>query len=247
MIALKSNPKYLAARRMMIEDGFPKALILTEEERKASRDSRVAVAATQVDPRVEAERLAREQRKKEATQKRVAKMLAKKSDPHATPVNTHGMRWDTTYCKWVPVRIILEDKMDFSQMNGPQLVAVWNEMVLTAIDFGIKVDVVRKFADAATGRKRCAALHAEIQQKKPVEEITMSKKAPAGGKRSRFADDAKITKLVAGNPKREGTLAFKLWEKYKSGVTVAAYKTAGGPQAMAYLRWDIAHKLVKVG
>jgi hypothetical protein len=60
--------------------------------------------------------------------------------------------------------------MDFSKMNGPQLVAAWNEMVLTAVDLGIKVTPVKKFADPATGRKRCEQLHASIQSRKAFDQ-----------------------------------------------------------------------------
>jgi hypothetical protein len=56
--------------------------------------------------------------------------------------------------------------MDFSKMTGPQLAAAWNEMVLTAVDLGIPVDSVKKFADQKSGRARCEKLHAQIQEKK---------------------------------------------------------------------------------
>ena len=59
--------------------------------------------------------------------------------------------------------------MDFTTMTGPQLVAVWNEMVLTAADFGLDVKPVKKFKDQKSGVARCEKLHAQLQAKKSPE------------------------------------------------------------------------------
>jgi hypothetical protein len=56
--------------------------------------------------------------------------------------------------------------MDFSKMSGPELVKIWNEMVLTAVDVGIPVNSVKKFADQKSGIARCTKLHAQIQATK---------------------------------------------------------------------------------
>ena len=54
-------------------------------------------------------------------------------------------------------------KPDFATMTGPQLVTIWNEMVLTAIDLGSdKYKTVQRFATAEAGVKRCEALHSSI-------------------------------------------------------------------------------------
>jgi hypothetical protein len=56
---------------------------------------------------------------------------------------------------------------DFASMTGPQLVAAWNEMALTAVDFGLPgILTVKKFADHKTGIARCQKLHAQLQSKK---------------------------------------------------------------------------------
>ncbi len=246
--------------------------------------------------------------------------------------------------------------MDFSQMNGPQLVAVWNEMVITATDLGLNdIRPVKKFSDAETGRIRCEKLHTEIQKyvgaegipdflrrahvsaipqvapvarmsfvedpprrdfripkgmtdeegqamlarqaqakkdkavarvelmkqklaeknalklrdvnakreekglatlaslndKGPIvkqEKVMATKKSKSNGaaKGKWMANDATITKLAKENPKRKGTRGYQLWEKYKNGMTVGAWKEAGKQYAMPYLRWDIAHGLIKV-
>jgi hypothetical protein len=51
-------------------------------------------------------------------------------------------------------------------MSGPELVKIWNEMVLTAVDVGIPVNSVKKFADQKSGIARCTKLHAQIQATK---------------------------------------------------------------------------------
>jgi hypothetical protein len=56
--------------------------------------------------------------------------------------------------------------MDFTKMSGPELVKIWNEMVLTAVDVGIPVNSVKKFADQKSGIARCTKLHAQIQATK---------------------------------------------------------------------------------
>jgi len=56
--------------------------------------------------------------------------------------------------------------MDFKTMTGPQLVATWNEMVLTGADFGLDLQPVKKFKDQKSGVARCEKLHALLQNKK---------------------------------------------------------------------------------
>ncbi len=271
--------------------------------------------------------------------------------------------------------------MDFSSMNGPQLVAAWNEMVLTAIDLGLKAQQpVKKFTDVKTGRERCETLHglismfrnqsgpksdqpvassegipdflkrtkppqetllsaamkgkistaealsrippmppsvhrdfripkgmsdeegqamlarqaqekkdktvarvelmksklaeknnlklkeintkreekglaplASLEDKSPIvkqEKVMAAKKVKSksnGASKGKWmSNDATITKLAKDNPKRKGTRGYQLWEKYKNGMTIGAWKEAGKQYAMPYLRWDIAHGLIKV-
>lgn len=258
--------------------------------------------------------------------------------------------------------------MNFENMNGPQLVAAWNEMVLTASDLGIEVQAVKKFSDQATGRKRCEMLDKQIQEKwqqpksgckidhsaeggipkelcracnpvkpsspekllevvvtsddlkvwrsglpaslsdeeareilagreaqkkaKQAERIAKLKEAQAAkeaklleqantkraeqglellttlkpiktkkekdmatksktksnGAGKWMPNDWKITKLVDDPEKRKGTRSYRVWEKYRNGMTVAAFKEATQREQnpMAYLRWDIEHGFVKV-
>jgi hypothetical protein len=57
---------------------------------------------------------------------------------------------------------------DFATMTGPQLVAIWNEMALTATDLGLpEVKSVKKFKDHKAGVARCTKLHAQIQAARP--------------------------------------------------------------------------------
>ena len=46
--------------------------------------------------------------------------------------------------------------------------------------------------------------------------------------RVRYDQNSTITVKVSANPKRKNTLAFKRFELYKSGMTIADYIKAGG-------------------
>ena len=46
--------------------------------------------------------------------------------------------------------------------------------------------------------------------------------------RVRYTQSSIITVKVSANPKRKNTLAFKRFELYKSGMTIADYVKAGG-------------------
>lgn len=230
--------------------------------------------------------------------------------------------------------------MDFSNMTGPQLVAAYNEMVLTATDLKLDAKTVKRFPDATTGRRRCAQLHNLVQHhsglaalekptaapekkedegipdflkrppqsdeevaallvkqaqrgKKPKKELkviepftpvpekirkaikrdlskddeplledrggqmvpsfskqelkTMSKAKKKASGNGRFADEDKITKLSKENNARKGTHSYNLFEKIKTGMTIADWKKLAKERAGNYLRWYISHGLVKVG
>jgi hypothetical protein len=72
-------------------------------------------------------------------------------------------------------------------------------------------------------------------------------KAKANGERKprgAFDPEAKISLLVAENPKRKGSAAHTVYALYKDGMSVADFISAGGNYAD--LRWDVKHKFVKV-
>jgi hypothetical protein len=61
-----------------------------------------------------------------------------------------------------------------------------------------------------------------------------AKKAQANG--ARLHDDMKITLVVKENPRRKGTAAYENYKRYRTGLTIGAYKKAGG--LMGKLRTD---------
>jgi len=91
--------------------------------------------------------------------------------------------------------------MEFNEMNGPQLVAAWNEMVLTANDLGMQVQPVKKFSARAAAIKRCQKLHAEIQAKKPLEAANKT------GEHDDIPDFLKRTETPEQAEKRRAKLA----------------------------------------
>lgn len=63
--------------------------------------------------------------------------------------------------------------------------------------------------------------------------------------RSKFGDDQIITLLVDYNPKRPNTAAHKSFECYEDGMTVKAFREAGG--LAISLGWDTEHGFIKIG
>lgn len=63
-----------------------------------------------------------------------------------------------------------------------------------------------------------------------------------------YADTARITVLVAKNPKREGSAAHVRFAKHRTGASVADYVAAVGDRrkALQDLGWDVAHGFIKV-
>jgi predicted HicB family RNase H-like nuclease len=63
-------------------------------------------------------------------------------------------------------------------------------------------------------------------------------------KRTGYPESAKITVLVANNPKRPGSAAYDRFAFYESGMTVNQALNAG--VRSDDLRWDVAHKFIKI-
>lgn len=68
--------------------------------------------------------------------------------------------------------------------------------------------------------------------------------AKKASERMTIAPDAKITKLVTTNPRREGTWGHESFAKIKTGMTVAKFVAAGGRRKD--LQWDVKHGYLKV-
>lgn len=85
---------------------------------------------------------------------------------------------------------------------------------------------------------------------KPKKERKPNEKKEGTGRRGRaptYMDDMVITKIVEGNPKREGTKAHEWFAGYRSGMKVSTYvEKVGRPTAMGCLRWDVEHEYITV-
>lgn len=64
------------------------------------------------------------------------------------------------------------------------------------------------------------------------------------GTRAKFSESAKITVLVAQNPKREGSSSHERFALYSKNKTVGAFLAAGGTRAD--IAWDVAAEYIKV-
>lgn len=95
------------AQRIMVEDGLPAELLLTQEQRTAAWEPDTGVTWTHSfkDPATESQREIHEQFKREATARRIQKLLARKARKAAAvkPATIRGQRWDSRRNKWVPI------------------------------------------------------------------------------------------------------------------------------------------------
>lgn len=79
---------------------------------------------------------------------------------------------------------------------------------------------------------------------KTAKKTAVKKTTAPGGRRSAYAEDAKITLLVKENPKREGTAGYKNFAKYKNGMKVADFLKAGGTRAD--IAWDVKKAFISI-
>jgi hypothetical protein len=94
-----------------------------------------------------------------------------------------------------------------------------------------------------TTKKRTNASTAQVSKSK-----LKVAKGKGNGKTTTHRDyipaEARITKLVKENPRREGTIGHESFSVIKSGMTVEQYVAKGGRRKD--LRWDLDHEYVKL-
>jgi hypothetical protein len=104
-----------------------------------------------------------------------------------------------------------------------------------------------KKAKKAAGAKKTAAPAKKAAAKKTIaKKAAPTKKANGAGRgrKATFTPDQKIKVLVKENPRREGTKSYKMFAKYKDGMTVAEAVKAG--IGMVDLRWDAKFEHISV-
>jgi len=82
----------------------------------------------------------------------------------------------------------------------------------------------------------------EVEIERHKAEVASRPSPPPPKPASSTTDTRRIELLVDKCPKREGTSAHKLWQIYKSGMTVQEFLARGG--TMAAIRWDLDHKFI---
>lgn len=100
-------------------------------------------------------------------------------------------------------------------------------------------------APAAKAAPKKTPAAAKSPTPKPVPaKAPAEKKSEGRGRRSEYAGKI-IKNVVKENPKREGTLAHKIFSLYKAGMKVEDFFKAGGNSAA--LRYDIENDYVTLG
>lgn len=141
---------------------------------------------------------------------------------------------------------------------GAQLYERYNRAELAALFNLVRdpsVPPVNKFEDKPTAMRRLAGqLVAHVKATKPISfrrgkdhnSVGTSKESHMSEtKRARYADTQIITVVAEANPKREGSAAHDRFALYRSGMTVADFKTAGGNAAD--LAYDVKHGHISLG
>jgi hypothetical protein len=230
------------SQKIMVADGLPSSLLLTQEEREAAWDTNPPRQSTftpikKTDPAIEAFAFDQAEQKRLKTQSRIAKMKTKLFAPDP---KTHT--WDSRGNRFVPLRIFkLEDKMrpDFENMNGTDLVKAHNEMAVVAVGLGIKAEVVKKFRMLAAGIRKCDELYRSVAEKTGAEVPPplppTSDDIPSSGEQDEENDMAK-------KPARANSRS-----KVKKGAkTRVAKKTAGEPKARTAGGFDPEAKITLI-
>ena len=60
----------------------------------------------------------------------------------------------------------------------------------------------------------------------------------------KIPEGSKITILTKANPRLKGTLAHRMIELYKNGITVESFVAAGG--RLSDIRWDVLRNHIKL-
>jgi len=142
-----------------------------------------------------------------------------------------------------------------------ELVAHYNEMVLTAVDFGLAVHVAESFPDVKIGQAACEQLHGQIikarkrnddmaAKKTKKTKKTRTKKTSSGVKRPRAKlNEAEKIQWIGPkeNPCRKGSGKAERVAKImsSSGKTVGTFVKNGG--RVGSLVYCIKKKWIKVG
>lgn len=181
------------AQRLMVKDGFPPSLFLTQEQRKKVWDANppkpmpafgIVKAVSEETAKVLAEI---EANKKVKTKNRIHKMLDKKED-HT------GQRWDTNRSRWVDdnkeqamISITTNTRgstkmpaqKDYAEMSGPELVEAYNKKS--------GKPPIKKFKDKATGLAAMAKLQTKVVVKPLSDTVRKPKAAPKEGSANKLA------------------------------------------------------------
>lgn len=147
---------------------IPPLLKLTAEERRRAWDGRQLkpvdprIPPRKRDPATEAFAAEQERIKKVRQGNRLARLEARRSAGIAPSTKTHY--WDSLRNRWARDVLYRGGKMmeDVTNMAGPDLVRLYNQMAVEAAGLGLQVDIVRRFKTLAVGVRRCTELDSKI-------------------------------------------------------------------------------------
>jgi len=126
----------------------------------------------------------------------------------------------------------IKTEADLHVVPTPALVATYNELTGKS---------TKKFASRNKGIEQVAKLIIDVDAV-PAE---VPVKNTNTGRKSVLNKLAKVSLLVAENPKREGSQAAANFDKYEDGITVEQLQKRG--VSLADIRWNIAKEFIALG
>lgn len=150
------------AKKLKPIDGMPDFLRIPQEKRNEvwAKNPPTFFAPVLLEKDREAEyRELRETFRREEANKLLTRIEKKKE-----VLDTTGLRWDTNLARWIPDAPMLtpSKKLETKEIASMTTLEKYNELVLVAVELGIKAVAVKKFRTAADGEKRLAKLREEI-------------------------------------------------------------------------------------
>lgn len=214
------------AQRIMVEDGLPAKLLLTQDQRAAAWRPYLELVWTHSfkDPANEQQRAIREQHKREAAALRIRKLKAGQARKAVAvkPATIRGKRWDSRNNKWVPINPT-EPRMNTKDDTKPE-----SEVLATTDADTLKPVASNEDTKMVTTKSK------KSTAKKP----TKAKKAAKGKKVAKAAKKANGVKKSNGAKKRtprEGNKTQDVLAKMRTakGITRAEILDMTGWKAVS--------------
>lgn len=184
MISIKTLSRH---HQMMVDDGLPKSLVLTPEERRESWErSPPRPMPKFAEPRRErgkedakaVEKFAREEKERADIKFRNRMARAKERSKYAP-----GAIWDTRTCRWIhPNLPIKQEKREMPNKDGektvPEMTAEYNALIMTEAGQKMGLTPIKQFKDRASAVSRLTKVREALKKDMAMKDKVPKKRLP---------------------------------------------------------------------